>query len=116
MVAGTDSGNPAERTALRVMLSACSPACPTQPPITSSTRAGSRPFREVMERRTWAISSTGCVPDSAPPGLPLPDAIRTTSTITALVIFVPFEDVHCWGGPAPEFRGAGYRTEIEGAP
>jgi hypothetical protein len=20
-----------------------------------------------------------------------------------LVIFVPFEDVHCWGGPAPEF-------------
>ncbi len=41
VVAGTDSGQPAARTALRPTLSDCSDTCMTQPMITSSTRAGS---------------------------------------------------------------------------
>ncbi len=40
VVAGTDSGQPAASTALRPMLSDCSPTCITQPMITSSTSRG----------------------------------------------------------------------------
>jgi hypothetical protein len=36
-----------------------------------------------QRRRVSASRSTGCQPDSAPPGLPLPTGVRTASTITA---------------------------------
>ena len=48
VVPGTDSGNPAASAALRAMLMPCSPTCMTQPMITSSTSAGSRPLRSTI--------------------------------------------------------------------
>ena len=45
VVPGTDSGQPAASTAIRPTLPACWPTCCTQPQITSSTTAGSTPFR-----------------------------------------------------------------------
>src|SRR4051794_23533855 len=83
VVAGMCSGQPAASTAVRPMFSACSPACPTHPAITSSISAGSIPVRCARAPSTSASRSTGCTPERAPPGLPLPDAVRTTSTITA---------------------------------
>ena len=47
VVPGTVSGKPAASTALRAMLTPCSPTCMTQPITTSSTRAGSMPVRSI---------------------------------------------------------------------
>ena len=60
-MAGTDSGNPAARTALRPTLIACSPTCMTHPMITSSTIAGSRSLRS-----TRAFKRLGCKIDRVP--------------------------------------------------
>ena len=51
VVAGTCSGNPAASTALRVMLSDCSPTCETAPPMTSSTmrRVDARALDEALQ-------------------------------------------------------------------
>src|SRR5664280_1795417 len=62
VVAGTDSGNPAARTALRPTLSDCSPTCMTQPMITSSTRAGSRSLRSTSAISGSEARSAGCQP------------------------------------------------------
>ena len=83
-VAGTDSGNPAARTALRPTFTACSPTCITQPMMTSSTMAGSRPLRSTSALSGSAARSTACHPRSLP--LRLPPGVRTASTITAVVI------------------------------
>lgn len=83
VVAGTESGKPADSQAQRVVFMACSPTWSTVPPMTSSTSAGSIPLRPTSSLRVWASSSTGCVPASAPPGLPLPMGVRTASTMTA---------------------------------
>src|SRR5688572_28321898 len=86
-VAGTDSGNPAARTALRPMLSACSPTCMTHPMITSSTSAGSRLLRSTRALSTSAARSTGCQLLSFPLSFfPRPPPVRTASTIAALVM------------------------------
>ena len=47
VVAGTDQGRPAATQALRVTFVLCSPLCVTQPPMTSSTVAGSMPLRSI---------------------------------------------------------------------
>ena len=52
VVPGTDSGHPAERTAVRAMSKVCSPTCDTQPQTTSSTTTGSMPVRSTSARRT----------------------------------------------------------------
>src|SRR5581483_9404152 len=83
VVDGTDSGNPAARTALRPMFTACAPTCMTQPMITSSTSAGSRSLRCTSAFSVSAARSAGCQPESLP--LRLPPAVRTASTITAVV-------------------------------
>src|SRR5690606_6829114 len=41
-------------------------------------------LRSSTDDSTPASKSTGWMPDSAPPGFPRPDAVRTTSTITAV--------------------------------
>ena len=64
VVEGTDSGNPADSTALRPMFSDWAPTCMTQPMMTSSTRAGSRPLRSTSALRVSAARSTGCQPES----------------------------------------------------
>ena len=47
--------------ALRVTLNICSPYCCTQPPITSSTCAGSIPARSITSLKQRPSSSFGCV-------------------------------------------------------
>ena len=81
LVAGTDSGQPAARTALRPILNACSPTWETQPVTTSSTIDGSRSLRSCSALRTWAPRSVGCQSLSLP--LRRPAGVRTTSTMTA---------------------------------
>src|SRR5690606_24905711 len=88
-VAGTDSGKPAASTPCRAMLNACSPACETQPVMTSSICAGSMPVRSTSALRTSPSRSAGCQPESAPPGLPLPIGVRMASTMTASRIKTP---------------------------
>src|SRR5579859_8196556 len=81
VVAGTDSGKPAARTALRPTLKACSPTCPTQPAITSSIRAGSSLLRATRPLSVKPRRSTGCQDFSMPSRRP--SGVRTASTITA---------------------------------
>src|SRR6202453_272858 len=52
--------------------------------MTSSTRAGSSPVRVMIASSVPASRSMGWTPASAPPGLPLPEGVRTASTITAV--------------------------------
>ena len=66
VVAGTDSGQPAARTALRATLTPCSPIWPTQPQTTSSTLAASRPTLSTRALSTTAERSTGWTPDARP--------------------------------------------------
>ncbi len=78
----TSIGQPAASTALRLTFAPCSPACETQPAITSSTSAGSIPTRSARWLRVWARSSWGWTPESAPlPALPRPRGVRTASKI-----------------------------------
>src|SRR5690606_30167768 len=85
-VAGTDSGSFDASTALRAMLVDCSPACPTQPMITSSISAGSAPLRSTSASRTWAARSAGCQPASRPPLRP--PAVRAAATMNASAMMV----------------------------
>src|SRR5262249_7530380 len=52
--------------------------------ITSSMRPGSRSLRSARALRVSAARSTGCQPDRRP--CRFPPAVRTASTITALVV------------------------------
>ena len=61
VVAGVSIGSPACSHALRVTLNICSPYCCTQPPITSSTSAGSMPARSITSVKQVPSSSLGCV-------------------------------------------------------
>src|SRR5713226_1830701 len=81
---GTASGHPAASSACRAMLPDCSPTCWAQPAMTSSIRAGSSPVRVTSASSVPASRSMGCTPASAPPSLPLPEGVRTASTITAV--------------------------------
>src|SRR5690242_14200721 len=81
VVPGTDSGQPAPSTAIRATLRPCWPTCWTQPQITSSTTAGSKPFRVTSAVSTWAERSTAWNLASEP--FRLPTGVRTASTITA---------------------------------
>ena len=81
VVPGTDSGQPAASTAIRPTLPACWPTCCTQPQITSSTTAGSKPFRATSAFSTWAERSTAWTAASEP--FRLPTGVRTASTMTA---------------------------------
>ena len=83
VVPGTVSGQPAPSTALRPMFRPWLPTCMTQPMITSSTSAGSRSLRSTSAFSTSAARSAGCQPESFP--LRLPPAVRTASTMTAVV-------------------------------
>ena len=87
VVAGTDSGQPAASTALRPTLSDCSETCMTQPMITSSTSAGSSLLRSATALRASEARSTACQPRSFP--LRFPPAVRTASTMTAVVMVSP---------------------------
>src|SRR6202044_494369 len=78
---GTVSGQPAVNSAVRPMSRACSPACITQPQMTSSTIPGSMPALVASPLSTCADSSAGCTPESPP--LRLPTGERTASTMTA---------------------------------
>ena len=71
--------------------SACSPACMTQPQMTSSTIPGSMPARSARPLSTCADSSPGCTPDNPP--LRLPTGDRTASTMTASAMNFSFEVV-----------------------
>ena len=77
--AGTDCGSFDDSTAPRPMWFDCSPACVTQPMITSSIEAGSMPVRSTSALSVSAASSAGCQSLSAP--LRRPPAVRTASTI-----------------------------------
>src|SRR3712207_7861035 len=81
VVPGTDSGQPAARTALRPMLNVCSPTWLTQPQNTSSTTAGSMPDRSASAFSTCADRSTAWTPASPPPRLPT--GVRTAAQMTA---------------------------------
>ena len=81
VVDGTWCGKPAARTAARPGVAACSPTWLTHPMMTSSIVPGSIPFRWTSARRVPARSSTGWMPQSAPPALPRPIGVLTASTI-----------------------------------
>ena len=82
VVPGTVSGQPAASTALRAMLTLCSPTCMTQPMTTSSTTAGSIPVRSASALRVSAARSTGCHSLRRP--LRRPRGVRIVSTMTAV--------------------------------
>ena len=84
VVPGTDSGQPAASTAIRATLPACWPTCCTTPQITSSTTAGSIPFRSTSAFSTWADRLTAWIPASEP--FRLPTGVRTASTMTASAV------------------------------
>ena len=69
----------------------CSPTWVTQPPITSSTVAGSTPVRSSRLVRAKPSRSAGCQLASAPPRLP--KVVRSTSTITASRVIS--DPLHC---------------------
>src|SRR3989442_11546443 len=100
VVPGTDSGNPAARAAARPTLPDWSPICITQPTITSSTTAGSSPFRSTSACNTCAARSTGCQLPSWP--FRRPSGVRTASTMTAVAMAPPL--------PSPSVRGHGLAT------
>src|SRR5579871_6179825 len=75
------------------MFPPCSPTWDTQPHTTSSIKAGSRSFRSRIARRTWADRSAGCQSRSTP--LRLPPAVRTASTITAVLIVASWSVGRC---------------------
>ena len=80
VVALTSIGQPALSTALRARFAPCSSTCETQPAITSSTRAGSKPLRRASATSSCANNSCGWVPESAPlPAFPRPRGVRTAS-------------------------------------
>src|SRR5262245_51387862 len=72
--------------ALRVTFEPCSPACVTQPPITSSTSAGSIPARSITASCAARRISGAFIPASQP--LRFPIGVRTASTMTG----VPMSD------------------------
>src|SRR5260370_20675552 len=84
VVPTTVSGNPAASAAQRPTLAACSATWSAHPMMTSSTRPGSISLRATSTARTSDARSTGCQSLSLP--LRLPPAVRTASTITAVVI------------------------------
>src|SRR6185312_9608517 len=85
-VAGTLSGSLEAITALRAILLDCSPACITQPMITSSIWAGSTLVRSTSEFSTEAARSAGCQPARRPPLRP--PAVRAAATIYASAMTV----------------------------
>jgi hypothetical protein len=78
-VPGTLSGSFEAMMALRATLLDCSPACITQPMMTSSICAGSAPERSTNASSTEAARSTGCQPARRPPLRP--PAVRAAATI-----------------------------------
>ena len=95
VVAGHRLGKPAASTALRPMLTACSPAWPTQPVMTSSTAPGSRPLRSMSARQHGGRAGRpGARRTALRPACPCPGAVRTMSTITAVVIAAPLMHYH----------------------
>src|SRR5580693_7366517 len=94
VVPGTDSGQPAASTALRPMLKDCSATCMTQPMITSSTWAGSSWLRSATALRASDAKSTACQLRSLP--LRFPPAVRTASTMTAVVMVSPPNPAGRW--------------------
>src|SRR5229473_2642700 len=86
VTAGTLSGSREARTALRANANPCSPACVTQPKITSSIAAGSTPELANSAFNTSPARSAGCQAASLP--LRRPPAVRTASTISASAIRV----------------------------
>src|ERR1700679_2813396 len=117
VVAGTDSGQPAAKTALRPTLKACSPTWDTQPMMTSSTMLGSRWLRLARARSASDARSTGCQFLSFP--LRFPPGVRTASTMTAVGIDAPF--VPAWAYPprepigGQEYRRGGERPKEHGS-
>ena len=82
--AGTETGNPARKLAIRAMLYPCGPSCVAHPMMTSSmvcmSRCGSL---STVPRSAAAASSSGRVFFSVP--LPaFPTAVRTADTIVTL--------------------------------
>ena len=76
VVAGTDTGSPASRTAIRPTLRLSSPAWLAQPQTTSPISAGSRPGACSSTPLTAvAARSSGRTPASAP--LKRPNGVRT---------------------------------------
>ena len=78
-VPGTLSGSFEAMMALRAMLLDCSPACITQPMITSSIWSGAAPERSTSASSTEAARSAGCQPARRPPLRP--PAVRAAATI-----------------------------------
>jgi hypothetical protein len=76
---GTAFGSFEASPAIRPMQPLCSPACSTQPMITSSTSAGSALVRSSSASMTCAARSTGCQSEIRPPRLP--PAVRAAATI-----------------------------------
>ncbi len=90
-----DSSNPAASTACLAMFIDWSPTWLTQPRSTSSICRDSRPLRSRITFKTPAARSTGCTSLSAPPGLPRPTGVRTTSTRTASLRLLMHPIVPC---------------------
>src|SRR5215472_6025769 len=93
-VPGTLSGSFEAMMALRATLVDCSPACITQPMMTSSICAGSAPDRSTSASSTVAARSAGCQPARRPPLRP--PAVRAAATIYASAMS-DLPDVLDWG-------------------
>jgi hypothetical protein len=78
-VPGTLSGSFEAMMALRATLLDCSPACITQPMMTSSIWSGAAPERSTNASSTEAARSAGCQPERRPPLRP--PAVRAAATI-----------------------------------
>jgi len=89
VTAGTVSGRPARRAAMRAMLLPLSASGLAQPMMTSSIQAGSKSgMRPSKPRMAMAAKSSGRTVRSEPRGA-LPTGVRTQSMITASCIGSP---------------------------
>ena len=86
--AGTSTGRPARRLAMRATFMPCSASGIAQPRITSSISSAPTPgARAITAPITAAAISSGRVVRSVPRGA-LPTAVRAAETITALVMAI----------------------------
>ena len=83
---GTSTGNPARSALSRATFNPCAASGMAHPHATSSMIAGFTPTRVTASFMSMADNSMGCVPDSAPPILPLATAERTAETSTTSLL------------------------------
>src|SRR4051812_23221354 len=106
---GVVSGRPASSAAIRATLRLSSPAWLAAPKTTSSIASGATPARETASATTSAARSSGRMPASAPPYLPM--GVRTPPIRYAVMRPLSPIDLSSREGSAAGDQGGGDRRD-----